>query len=79
MKGVIFLEKNKGKTPYLPHERQFDEPSETDLRSYSESDDYTTLPNPLTDPIVSNNISNAEFDYTEDSTIFDYIEDSPLL
>ena len=73
------MEKDKDKVPYLPHDRLFDEPSKTSLRSYSETGDYTTLPNPLTDPIVSNNISTAEFDYTEDSTIFDYIEDSPLL
>ena len=73
------MEETKERVPYLPYERQFGEPSETDLRSYSESGVYTKLPNPLTDPIVSNNISTAEFDYTEDSTIFEYTEDSPLL
>lgn len=55
-------------TPYLPNERDFKEPSIEDLRSYSPSGDFTNLPNPFTDPIVSNNISTSEFDYTEDLT-----------
>ncbi|WP_291633694.1 hypothetical protein [Clostridium sp.] len=48
---------------YPPYERDFYELEPTDIRSYSETDS-TMLPDPVTDPIVSMNISNAEFDYT---------------
>ncbi|HEY8892027.1 MAG TPA: hypothetical protein VIM70_17450 [Clostridium sp.] len=51
---------------YVPHQRDFYElDDETEIRSYSETDS-TILPNPVTDPIVSMNISNVEFDYTYD-------------
>ncbi|MCJ7689260.1 MAG: hypothetical protein MUO60_08065 [Clostridiaceae bacterium] len=50
---------------YAPHERDFFDIKPREIRSYSESkDDFTILPDPVTDPIVSNNISNVEFDYT---------------
>lgn len=50
---------------YAPHQRDFYDVEPRDIRSYSETkDDFTTLPDPVTDPIVSNNISNVEFDYT---------------
>ena len=48
---------------YAPHERDFYELEQTDIRSYSETDS-TMLPDPVTDPIVAMNISNVEFDYT---------------
>jgi len=50
---------------YVPYQRDFYELEDTDLRSYSETDS-TMLPDPVTDPIVSMNISNVEFDYTYD-------------
>ncbi|MFT5873000.1 MAG: hypothetical protein ACI8WT_001941 [Clostridium sp.] len=50
---------------YPPYERDFYELEPRDIRSYSETkNDFTTLPDPVTDPIVTNNISTAEFDYT---------------
>ncbi|MGH4118285.1 hypothetical protein [Clostridium sp.] len=50
---------------YAPHERDFFDIEPREIRSYSETkDDYTILPDPVTDPIVSNNISYVEFDYT---------------
>lgn len=52
---------------YPPNNRDFYEPEEHDLKSYSPNGDFTILPNPNTDPIVSNNISNVEFDYTDQS------------
>ena len=48
---------------YAPHQRDFYELEPTDIRSYSKTDS-TMLPDPVTDPIVSMNISNVEFDYT---------------
>ena len=37
---------------YLPNDRDFYEPDEHDLRSYSPNGDYTILPDPTKDPIV---------------------------
>ena len=54
--------KNQEKV-YAPHERDFYELEEKEIRSYSEKDS-TMLPNPVSDPIVAMNISNVEFDYT---------------
>nr|WP_066827631.1 hypothetical protein [Clostridium tepidiprofundi] len=48
---------------YGPKERNFFEEKTSPIKSYSKND-FATLPNHVTDPIVSNNISNAEFDYT---------------
>jgi hypothetical protein len=48
---------------YAPHERGFDDQKPQRIKAYSEKD-YTELPDPVRDPIVSNNISNQEFDYT---------------
>lgn len=61
---------NKQK-PYAPNERDFLEASEKPVKSYSLTDSVL-LPNHVVDPIVANNISNAEFDYT-------YNEESDLL
>lgn len=50
---------------YAPYERDFFDIEPREIKSYSETkDDFTPLPDPVTDPIVSNNISNVEFDYT---------------
>jgi len=56
------MSKNKTK-PYAPHQRDFYDVDPSDIRSFSEKDS-TMLPDPVTDPIVSMNISNMEFDYT---------------
>lgn len=54
--------------PYLPDERDWYSPEGHDLISLSKSGNtYTKLPNPKTDPIVVNNISYMEFDYTDQS------------
>lgn len=53
---------------YLPKERDYMEQEPSKIRSYSEDGKtYTKLPDPVEDPIVSNNISNMEFDYTEEN------------
>jgi hypothetical protein len=58
------MPENKTHT-YAPHERDFYDIEPREIKSYSETkNDFTTLPDPVTDPIVSNNISNVEFDYT---------------
>ena len=48
---------------YGPNQRDFFEEKISSVKSYSKNDSVT-LPNHITNPIVSNNISNAEFDYT---------------
>ncbi|AGK96183.1 MAG: hypothetical protein ABF633_14355 [Clostridium sp.] len=53
------------KIPYLPKEREYFEAPQKKVKAYSERD-YTELPDNVIDPIVSNNISNVEFDYTYD-------------
>lgn len=70
---------NKGKKlTYGPNQRGYFEKSPSKIRSYSKVD-YTPLPNNLTDPIVSNNISYMEFDYTynggEDIWGEDYLDE----
>ncbi|WP_242949690.1 hypothetical protein [Clostridium pasteurianum] len=49
----------------MPRERGYLDAEPKEIRAYSERD-YTNLPDPVTDPIVTNNISNVEFDYTYD-------------
>lgn len=53
----------KSEKPYLPNERDYLEQEPQIIKSYSEKD-YTKLPDPVRDPIVSNNIICPEFDYT---------------
>ena len=62
-------EKNK---PYLPHLRSWYEPSKESLISKSPEGIDTILPNPVEDPIVANNISYMEFDYTNSPMLEDY-------
>ena len=51
---------------YPPNERGFMDEKPKKIKAHS-AKDYTLLPDPVTDPIVSNNIANVEFDYTQDS------------
>lgn len=55
----------KSKPGYAPNSRGYFEQKPQLFKSYS-AKDYTLLPDPVRDPIVSSNISNAEFDYTYD-------------
>ena len=48
---------------YGPHERKQHELKPKTIKAFS-SKDYTLLPDPVRDPIVSNDISTWEFDYT---------------
>lgn len=58
---------------YLPDERTGYHPNDEDLVSKAPNGDITPIPNPASDPIVSQNISNQEFDYTE--SMFDEMND----
>lgn len=51
---------------YGPNEREFLEAPLKEVRAYSLKD-YTNLPDNVRDNVVSNNISNQEFDYTYNS------------
>jgi hypothetical protein len=54
---------SKGRTTYGPNEREYLEAKPKIIKAHSKYD-YTLLPDNVTDPIVCNNISNVEFDYT---------------
>jgi len=54
------------KNAYLPKMRTDYSPSNESVESATGVDFPINMPNPAVDSIVSNNISNAEFDYTED-------------
>ena len=65
---------------YAPLERGFFDQKPQRIKAYS-AKDYTELPDPVRDPIVVNNIANAEFNYTynNEATIFDdYQKDGPV-
>ena len=51
---------------YAPKMRTDYSPSDESVESATGVDFPVNMPNPAVDPIVSNNISNAEFDYTQD-------------
>lgn len=53
----------KIKPRYAPNERSYFSQHPRKIKSYS-AKDYILLPDPVTDNIVANNISNVEFDYT---------------
>ncbi|WP_032122286.1 hypothetical protein [Clostridium amazonitimonense] len=57
---------NKNKITYGPHQRDYLEQAPRELKSCSEKnkDSCSKLPDPVQDPIVSNNIANVEFNYT---------------
>ncbi|EHJ02154.1 hypothetical protein CDLVIII_5684 [Clostridium sp. DL-VIII] len=57
--------------PYLPKMRTNYHPDKNDVESATGVDFPINMPNPATDPIVANNISNAEFDYTQDMLLPD--------
>jgi hypothetical protein len=59
-------DKNAFTNPYLPKMRTNYEPSQNDVESATGVDFPINMPNPAVDPIVSNNIANQEFDYTQD-------------
>jgi hypothetical protein len=61
MKGESAMRKSKA--GYAPHERGYFEQKPRKRKAYS-AQDFTLLPDPVTDDIVANNISNVEFDYT---------------
>lgn len=52
--------------PYLPKMRTNYHPSDDAVESGTGVDFPINMPNPAVDPIVVNNISNQEFDYTQD-------------
>ena len=52
--------------PYLPKMRTNYHPSDENVESATGVDFPVNMPNPATDSIVVNNISNQEFDYTQD-------------
>ncbi len=56
------------KHAYPPHMRTNYHPSDESVESATGVDFPINMPNPVEDPIVANNISNMEFDYTEDLT-----------
>ena len=51
---------------YLPKMRTDYHPSNDEVESATGVDFPVNMPNPAVDPIVSNNIANQEFDYTQD-------------
>lgn len=59
-------ETKKKDSVYLPHERDYLEQPPQDIKSCSNTNkkSCTPLPDPVRDPIVSNNIAYQEFDYT---------------
>jgi hypothetical protein len=58
---------NPEKKLYAPHQRGYFELKPKIIKAYSASGkDYTELPDPVRDPIVSNDIANVEFNYTFD-------------
>lgn len=57
--------KNKSDV-YLPHIRSYYEPDKDSLVNESPVGGYSILPNPVEDPIVSNNIACMEFTYIDD-------------
>jgi len=52
--------------PYLPKMRTNYHPSDENVESATGVDFPINMPNPAVDSIVVNNISNQEFDYTQD-------------
>ena len=71
------MEMSGNKKPYLPRERSWYKPDREALISRSPEGIDSILPNPVEDPIVSNNISYMEFDYTEDPYFSSVIDDEP--
>ena len=56
---------NKKHCNYLPKQRTNYHPTESEVESSTGVDFPINMPNPAVDPIVVNNITNQEFDYTE--------------
>lgn len=53
---------------YGPKVRDYLEENPRTIKAHSEND-FTMLPDNVQDPIVSNNISNMEFDYTYEDVL----------
>ena len=67
------MSKNKKNKPYTPELRTGYKPSKSSLISHGKIEGPDTeLPSPVTDDIVVNNISNVEFDYTEQPELDPY-------
>ncbi len=64
------MSKNQNKE-YPPNLRDYLDHDPTVIKDYSKKS-RMNLPDPASDPIVSNNISNQEFDYTynEDDDVY---------
>lgn len=61
---------SKKKSVYLPNERTNYSPPKHALVSHGKTEKPSTmLPSTILDDIVVNNISNVEFDYTEESIL----------
>ncbi|MCE5221771.1 MAG: hypothetical protein LLF98_11075 [Clostridium sp.] len=58
--------KEKSSNVYPPKMRTDYTPSDESVESATGVDFPINMPNPAVDPIVSQNISTAEFDYTQD-------------
>lgn len=71
MKEVINIAMNK--KDYLPKARTDYHPTNKECQDQTESGVTQNIPNPAVDDIVVNNISNAEFDYTQDMIVDDDI------
>lgn len=67
------MEKDKDKL-YAPKERNYLEQNPENLKSYS-GKSFTDMPDPVEDPIVSQNIASQEFDYTSNELLDYNIED----
>lgn len=61
--------------PYLPKMRTNYHPSDEDVESATGVDFPINMPNPAVDSIVVNNISNPEFDYTQDMLTSDELDE----
>lgn len=59
----------KNNKEYAPNLRTGYEPKKDALESHGKTHGMSTLPDCTQDAIVANNISNAEFDYTEELEI----------
>ncbi|WP_102398938.1 hypothetical protein [Haloimpatiens massiliensis] len=57
------MKNKKNKKSYAPSKRDYLEEKPKKVLSHSKKDSVE-LPDNITDPIIVNNISNAEFDYT---------------
>lgn len=67
-KNIINKNINLSSSVYAPQERGYLEQPPKIYKAKSPKGTSTKLPDPVRDPIVANNISNPEFDYTYKDT-----------